>query len=140
MNLRPKELTRYEALAAVMVPWGLTNAGLSFAICSGVETLMPLSFSTVWSTPGTLNGTTSESMPASCALCASVWERRAKLSCSSLETWGRIEGFCFVSYSKLRQRKEKEKGREREREERGESKKQERKEAERGEREVREGK
>lgn len=36
-------LTKKEALAAVIVPWGLTNAGFSFAICSGVDTRMPLS-------------------------------------------------------------------------------------------------
>ncbi len=40
-------LTRKEALAAVTVPCGLTKAGLSFAICSGVDTLMPLSLLTV---------------------------------------------------------------------------------------------
>ena len=36
-------LTRNDALAAVMVPCGLTKAGFSLAICSGVDTLMPLS-------------------------------------------------------------------------------------------------
>ena len=39
--------TRNEALAAVTVPCGLTKAGLSLAICSGVDTLIPLSTLTV---------------------------------------------------------------------------------------------
>ena len=43
---REKGLTRKEALAAVTVPCGLTKAGLSLAICLGVDTLMPLSLLT----------------------------------------------------------------------------------------------
>ncbi len=39
--------TRKDALAAVTVPCGLTKAALSFAICSGVDTRMPLSLLTV---------------------------------------------------------------------------------------------
>ncbi len=34
-------------MAAVTVPCGLTKAALSFAICSGVDTRMPLSLLTV---------------------------------------------------------------------------------------------
>ena len=45
--------TRKEALAAVTVPWGLTNAGFNLAICSGVETRIPLSAVTVTVRPET---------------------------------------------------------------------------------------
>ena len=40
------EPTRNEALAAVIVPYGLMKAGFNFAIVSGDEGRMPLSFST----------------------------------------------------------------------------------------------
>ena len=45
--------TRKEALAAVTVPWGLINAGFNLAICSGVETRIPLSAVTVTVRPKT---------------------------------------------------------------------------------------
>lgn len=45
--------TRKEALAAVTVPWGLINAGFNLAICSGVETRIPLSAVTVSVRPKT---------------------------------------------------------------------------------------
>lgn len=45
--------TKKEALAAVTVPWGLINAGFNLAICSGVETRIPLSAVTVTVRPKT---------------------------------------------------------------------------------------
>jgi len=50
---RETTLTKKEALAAVTVPWGLINAGFNLAICSGVETRIPLSAVTVTVRPKT---------------------------------------------------------------------------------------
>lgn len=47
-------LTKNEALAAVMVPWGFMNAGFSLASCSGVDTRIPLSFDTTLLVFGTV--------------------------------------------------------------------------------------
>lgn len=52
--------TKNEAFAAVMVPYGLINAGLSLANFSGVETRIPLSLSTKFVLPGTGNEHISE--------------------------------------------------------------------------------
>lgn len=45
--------TRKDAFAAVTVPWGLTKAGFNLAICSGLETRIPLSAVTVCVRPKT---------------------------------------------------------------------------------------
>ena len=47
--------TRNEAFAAVIVPYGLTNAGFNLANCSLLDTRMPLSVSIVFSMPFTEN-------------------------------------------------------------------------------------
>lgn len=44
-------ITKKEELAAVTVPWGLTKAGFSLAICSMEDGRMPLSLETM-SRPG----------------------------------------------------------------------------------------
>eukprot|EP01139_Manchomonas_bermudensis_P010983 Amastigsp_a341718_117.p4 type:complete len:128 gc:universal Amastigsp_a341718_117:934-551(-) len=77
---------RKDDVAAVTVPWGLTNAGLSAASFSRVPTRTPLSFSTASATPGTATRRTSVSLPASWAFCAKVCERMANSSCSRRET------------------------------------------------------
>lgn len=43
-----------------MVPWGLINAGFNFAICSLVETLIPLSLVIIDLEPGGFTGMTSK--------------------------------------------------------------------------------
>ena len=45
--VKKNPLTKKDALAAVTVPWGLTNAGFNLAICGRVETRIPLSAVTV---------------------------------------------------------------------------------------------
>lgn len=45
--------TRKDAFAAVTVPWGFTKAGFNLAICSGLETRIPLSAVTVCVRPKT---------------------------------------------------------------------------------------
>jgi hypothetical protein len=48
-------LTKKDEFPAVTVPCGLIKAGLSFCICSTVETLTPLSLDTAFATPETRN-------------------------------------------------------------------------------------
>ena len=48
-----KKITKKDAFAAVIVPYGFTKAGLSFDNWSIEDTLIPLSLLTTSATPGT---------------------------------------------------------------------------------------
>mmetsp|Transcript_52345 Transcript_52345/g.106726 ORF Transcript_52345/g.106726 Transcript_52345/m.106726 type:complete len:229 (-) Transcript_52345:296-982(-) len=78
---------RKEEEAAVMVPWGLTKAGFSFASCSSDATRTPLSLVTYLSLMLLFTAISSSSKnPAACAFSALMCERRAKASWSARDT------------------------------------------------------
>mmetsp|Transcript_42847 Transcript_42847/g.102944 ORF Transcript_42847/g.102944 Transcript_42847/m.102944 type:complete len:272 (-) Transcript_42847:236-1051(-) len=81
MSVHAAPSVKYEAVAAVTVPCGLTKAGLSLAMLSAVESpRMPSS--SVLPLTATIS---SSKMPSACALAAFWCERAAKASWSARE-------------------------------------------------------
>lgn len=93
-QMAPRQLTTNDELAAVMLPWGLMNAGFNLDIFSMLETLMPLSLSTTFPVFGTMYVNLSERFPSFVALSAKVWDLMLYSSYTGIE-----EGWKLLLYS-----------------------------------------